>query len=106
MLAKLPIWQGDGGSNSSDRRPPRTLAEAEEAWTITERLLDRMRDVSESQGARFMVMVVPSATAVSQRGGTAVKDGDDGEEDARATTPARLRGSARAARGASPRVTT
>src|SRR5215212_5117034 len=82
VLAKLPIWQGDGGSNASDRRPPRTLAEAEEAWSITEELLDRMRDVSESQGARFVVMVVPTATAVAQRGGPAVKDGDDGDEDA------------------------
>jgi lysophospholipase L1-like esterase len=82
VLAKLPIWQGDGGSYSSDRKPPRTLAEAEEAWTITEQLLDRMREVSESQGARFMVMVVPSATAVAQRGGTAVKDDDDADEDA------------------------
>ena len=80
VLAKLPMWQGDGGSNSSDRKPPRTLPEAEEAWTITERLLDRMRDVSESQGARFIVMVVPSATAVAQRGGTAVKDGDDSDD--------------------------
>src|SRR5215212_8068128 len=82
VLAKLPIWQGDGGSNASDRRSPRTLAEADEAWTITAQLLDRMRDVSESQGARFVVMVVPTATAVAQRGGPAVKDGDDGDEDA------------------------
>ena len=82
VLAKLPWWQDDGGSSSSDRRAPRTLEEAQEAWTITERLLDRMRDVSESQGARFVVMMVPSATAVAQRGGTAVRETDDeGEED-------------------------
>jgi hypothetical protein len=81
VLAKLPWWQDDGGSSSSDRRPPRTLAEAEEAWTITERLLDRMRDVSESQGARFMVMVVPSATAVAQRGGAGVKETDEDDEE-------------------------
>src|SRR5262245_51697363 len=83
VLAKLPIWGDDGGSASSDRKPPRTLVEADEAWTITERLLDRMRDVTESQGARFVVMVVPSATAVAQRGGTAVtvKDGEEGDED-------------------------
>ena len=80
VLAKLPWWQDDGGSSSSDRRPPRTLTEAEEAWTITERLLDRMRDVSESQGARFMVMVVPSATAVAQRGGAGVKETDENDE--------------------------
>jgi hypothetical protein len=81
VLAKLPWWHDDGGSSSSDRRPPRTLAEAEEAWTITERLLDRMRDVSESQGARFMVLVVPSATAVAQRGGAGVKETDEDDED-------------------------
>ena len=40
-----------------------------------------MRDVSESQGSRFMVMVVPTATAVSQRGGTAVKESDDEDDD-------------------------
>ena len=81
VLAKLPWWQGDGGSYPSDRKPPRTQADADEAWDITERLLDRMRDVSESQGARFMVMVVPSATAVAQRGSASVKDGDDDDED-------------------------
>jgi len=81
VLAKLPWWNDDGGSSSGDRRPPRTLAEAEEAWTITERLLDRMRDVSESQGARFMVMVVPSATAVAQRGGAGVKETDEDDDE-------------------------
>ena len=81
VLAKLPWWQDDGGSDSVRPTPPRTLAEAQEAWTITERLLDRMRDVSQSQGARFMVMVVPSATAVAQRGGTAVKETDDDEDE-------------------------
>src|SRR5215203_1450452 len=80
VLAKLPIWQDDGGNYSSDRKPPRTVEEAEEAWAITGRLLDRMRDLSESQGARFVVMVVPSATAVAQRGGPAAKD-DDGDEE-------------------------
>lgn len=82
VLAKLPWWGDNGGSNSSsDRRGPRTLEEAQEAWAITEGLLDRMRDVTESQGARFVVMVVPSATAVAQRGGTAVKETDDGDEE-------------------------
>jgi hypothetical protein len=81
VLAKLPIWGDDGGSYSSDRRAPRTLEEAQEAWAITEELLDRMRDVTESQGARFMVLVVPSATAVAQRGGTAVRETDDEDEE-------------------------
>jgi len=81
VLAKLPWWGDDGGSSSSDRRAPRTLEEAQEAWAITEELLDRMRDVSESQGARFMVLVVPSATAVAQRGGTAVRENDEDDEE-------------------------
>ena len=29
VLAKLPIWQDDGGNYSSDRKPPRTAEEAE-----------------------------------------------------------------------------
>jgi len=82
VLAKLPWWQDNGGGSQGDRKAPRTLAEAEEAWTITEQLLDRMRDVSESKGARFVVMVVPSATAVAQRGGAGVKETDEDDEDA------------------------
>jgi hypothetical protein len=84
VLAKLPWWQDNGGGDDDDRKPPRTLAEAQEAWTITERLLDRMRDVSDSQGARFMVMTIPTALEVAQRGGGGVKetgDEDEGDED-------------------------
>jgi lysophospholipase L1-like esterase len=80
VLAKLPIWGDDGGNYSSDRKPPQTQAEADEAWSITEKLLDRMRDVTESQGAKFVVMVVPTATAVAQRGDPALKDDDDDED--------------------------
>ncbi len=80
VLAKLPWWQDDGGSNASDRRAPRTQEEADEAWEITGKLLDRMRDVSESRGARFIVMVVPTAMTVAQRGGTAMRDTEDDEE--------------------------
>jgi hypothetical protein len=36
-----------------------------------------MRDVSESQGARLMVMVVPTATSVAQRGGAGENQADD-----------------------------
>jgi hypothetical protein len=86
VLAKLPIWNDEGGNYSSDRKPPRTQEEADEAWAITERLLDRMRDLTESQSARFVVMVVPSATAVSQRGGAAVKDADDDEDEGNEAT--------------------
>ena len=81
VLAKLPWWGDDGGSSSSDRRAPRTLAEAEEAWAITGSLLDRVRDVSESKGARFAVMVIPTAMAVVQRGGTGVRETEDEEAD-------------------------
>src|SRR4051794_23254954 len=38
VLAKLPIWGDDGGSGASDRKPPRTAADAQEAWAITEGL--------------------------------------------------------------------
>lgn len=81
VLAKLPWWQGDGSSSTSDRKPPRTLEEAQEAWQITEKLLDRMRDVSESQGARFVVMVVPAADVVAGRGGGKVRETDDDDEE-------------------------
>jgi hypothetical protein len=81
VLAKLPWWQGNGGGDDDDRKPPRTLAEAQEAWTITERLLDRMRDVSASQGARFMVMAIPTALEVAQRGGGGVKETDEEDDD-------------------------
>ncbi|MGE3272505.1 MAG: hypothetical protein AB7P40_27415 [Chloroflexota bacterium] len=81
VLAKLPWWQDDGGSNSSDRKAPRNDQEAQEAWAITESLLARMRDVSESQGARFMVMVVPTAVTVAQRGDASDRDTDDEEDD-------------------------
>jgi hypothetical protein len=87
VLAKLPWWQDEGGSSSSDRSKPRTLAEADEAWTITERLLDRMRDVSESQGARFVVMVIPTAVSVVQRGGTGANETDGDDEDAEEVEP-------------------
>ena len=101
VLAKLPWWGDNGGSNSSDRKPPRNLEEAQEAWAISEKLLDRMRDVSESQGARFVVMVVPSATAVAQRGGTAVRESEDERRGRlRRRHQAGLRGSARHIGGA------
>jgi hypothetical protein len=87
VLVKLPWWQDEGGSSSSDRSKPRTLAEADEAWTITERLLDRMRDVSESQGARFVVMVIPTAVSVVQRGGTGANETDGDDEDAEEVEP-------------------
>jgi hypothetical protein len=81
VLAKLPWWQGNGGGDDDDRRPPRAPSEAQEAWTITERLLDRMRDVSASQGARFMVMAIPTALEVAQRGGSGVKETDEEDDD-------------------------
>jgi hypothetical protein len=81
VLAKLPIWGDDGGNYSSDRKPPQTQADADEAWAITEKLLDRMRDVTESQGAKFVVMVVPTARGVAQRGDPSDKDSDDDDDE-------------------------
>jgi lysophospholipase L1-like esterase len=67
VLAKLPWWQEGGGTAGGVRKPPRTLEEAEEAWRITATLLHRMRQVSESRGARFMTLVIPSATEAATR---------------------------------------
>jgi len=41
--------------------------------------LDRTRDVSESQGARFLLMAIPSADVVAQRA-KSNKDQDDDDE--------------------------
>lgn len=82
VLAKLPWFaSAEGGdSDASNRRSPKTLDEAQEAWAITEELLDRMRDVAESQGARFMVMVVPAADFVAKGGRVEEPDADDLED--------------------------
>jgi len=82
VLAKLPWFaSAEGGdSDASTRRAPRTLAEAQEAWAITEGLVDRMRDVAESRGARFMVMVIPAADTVAQGGRVKEPDADDLED--------------------------
>ncbi len=82
VLAKLPWFaSAEGGdSDASDRKSPKTLEEAQEAWEITEGLLDRMRDVAESRGARFMVMVVPAADVVAQGGRVKEPDADDLED--------------------------
>ncbi|MFN8525094.1 MAG: hypothetical protein U0821_18515 [Chloroflexota bacterium] len=78
VLAKLPWWTGDAGSDASLRRAPRNAGEAREAWDITAGLLDRARDVAESRGARFMVMLIPPADVVAT--GTRRSDRDD-EDD-------------------------
>ena len=82
VLAKLPWFaSAEGGdSDASNRKSPRTLEEAQEAWAITEGLVDRLRDVAESQGARFMVMVVPSADLVASGGRVEEPDADDLED--------------------------
>ncbi|MCC6175067.1 MAG: hypothetical protein IT305_07170 [Chloroflexi bacterium] len=80
VLAKLPWWSS-GEQYMSDRKPPKTAEEGQEAWDISEQLLDRARDVSESQGARFVVMVIPSASVVASRAPQAKDDDDAAEED-------------------------
>jgi lysophospholipase L1-like esterase len=67
VLAKLPWWQAAGESEGAVRKSPRTREEAEEAWKITATLLHRMRQVSESRGANFVTLVIPSATEVATR---------------------------------------
>jgi hypothetical protein len=81
VLVKLPWWPQAPGSDASVRKPPRTLEEAREGWQITESLLDRGRDVAESQGAQFMVLVIPSADVVAQRGSGGKSSDDDDELD-------------------------
>ena len=82
VLAKLPWFASleSGDSDASNRKSPQTREEAQEAWAITEGLLDRMRDVSESQGARFMVMVIPAADYVATGGKVEEPDADDLED--------------------------
>lgn len=82
VFAKLPWFASaeGGSSDASFRRSPRTLDEAQEAWAITEGLLDRTRDVAESRGARFMVMMIPSADVVAQGGRAKEPDADDLED--------------------------
>ncbi len=82
VFAKLPwLASAEGGeSDASNRRAPRTLDEAREAWAITESLIDRMRDVAESRGARFMVLVIPAADVVAQGGRVKEPDADDLED--------------------------
>jgi len=65
VLAKLPWWPAAGESDASLRRGPRTYEEAQEAWSITASLLDRARQVAESQGARFVLLVIPAADEVA-----------------------------------------
>jgi hypothetical protein len=81
VLAKLPWWPQSASSDASVRKGPRTLDDAHEAWDITESLLDRARDVAESKGARFMVMAIPSADVVAQRGSGGKSSDDDDELD-------------------------
>jgi hypothetical protein len=81
VLVKLPWWPQSASSDASVRKSPRTLDEAHEAWDITESLLDRTRDVAESQGARFMVMAIPSADVVAQRGKENKSSDDDDNDD-------------------------
>jgi lysophospholipase L1-like esterase len=65
VFAKLPWGAADASSDAALRPGPRTAAEAAEAWEITARLLRRMRDITEDQGAEFVVMVVPSLSEVA-----------------------------------------
>ncbi len=79
VLAKLPWFAPEGASDASARRAPRTLDEAREAWAITERLLDRMRDLAESRGARFLLVAVPAADRVAA--GPRAKEPDSEHEE-------------------------
>lgn len=77
VLAKMPWWQEDAQSDASLRKAPRNEPEAVEAWQITATLLDRMRDVVEHQGAKLVVMVIPSADVVATGGRQKERDDED-----------------------------
>jgi hypothetical protein len=78
VLAKLPWYASAAGdaTDASYRPAPKTEPEAREAWAITESLIDRMRDVAESRGARFMVMAIPVATTVTHEARVIEAGGD------------------------------
>jgi hypothetical protein len=79
VLVKLPWWPQSVNSDASVRKSPKTLDDANEAWAITDSLLDRTRDVTESQGAKFLLMAIPSADVVAQRANSK-QSSDDGDE--------------------------
>lgn len=81
VLVKMPWWPKTTTSDDAVRKGPRTLDDANEAWGITESLLDRTRDVAESQGAHFMVMAIPSADVVAQREKENKSSAEDDELD-------------------------
>ena len=79
VLAKLPWWSSTP-PDTGMRRAPRTLQEAQEAWSITASLLHRARQVAESQGGKLAVVVIPSASQVAAGPRSKEPDADD-EED-------------------------
>jgi lysophospholipase L1-like esterase len=68
VLSKISQLYPGSDADSSEaaiRAAPKTADDAVEAWAITEGLIRRMDQVAKSQGAGFVVMVIPSADQVA-----------------------------------------
>jgi hypothetical protein len=68
VLAKIPWLNPASGGDPSAvviRAAPKTAEDAVEAWAITEELIRRIDQIADRQGARFAVMIIPSAEQVT-----------------------------------------
>jgi lysophospholipase L1-like esterase len=82
VLAKLTPPAATDLSEATIRPAPQTADEARDAWDITAVLLQRMREVAENRGAKFVVMIIPSAGQVAAGPRPKAAEGDDDEQDA------------------------
>lgn len=82
VLAKLPQpAAAEDDSEAAIRPPPKTNADASEAWAITESLLDRVNQVARSQGASLVTMVIPSLDQVVADPAGADPDDEDAKDE-------------------------
>jgi len=81
VLAKLTPPNAVDLSEATIRPAPQTAGEAREAWDITAVLLRRMREVAESRGATFVVMIIPSAGQVAAGPRPKAPESDDDDQD-------------------------
>jgi len=80
VLAKLPSTAPADASEAAMRPGPRTPEQSQEAWEISAGLLQRMKQVTESQGARLVVMAIPSADQLTA-GPRATEPGEEMDPD-------------------------
>ncbi len=82
VLSKILHLNSSSDADSSEaaiRSAPKTAEDGVEAWAITEGLIRRMDQIARSQGARFVVMVIPSADQVA--GNVRNRDEQDDPDD-------------------------